>query len=143
MTSQQQILFQRSRESTEVRTWKVKTTAIVRPTIPIWVMWMRATATWRGTGSLVKVVQYITLEVSNTFQILWLQMHGQNIGDAEQCGDLPKDLSSLYDFKPSLVMSALKVGSSAAHVGRKSAIEHSYLEKQETWREKDTAAVKR
>ena len=49
--------------------------------------------------------------------------------DAEECGDLPTDILCLYDFKASVGMSLLKVGSSAAHVGRKSAIEHRYLEK--------------
>ena len=48
--------------------------------------------------------------------------------DAEKCGILPKDILS-HGFKASVCLSPLKVGSSPAHVGRKSAIEQRQLEK--------------
>ena len=63
--------------------------------------------------------------------------------DAEECGDLPKDTLCLSDFEASVGISILKFGSSAAHVGRKSAIEHKIFGRTETWREKDTATAKR
>ena len=48
---------------------------------------------------------------------------------AEVCDELHKEVLSLYEFKAAVGKSLLNVGTSASHVGRKSAIEHRYLEK--------------
>ena len=61
----------------------------------------------------------------------------------EECGELAENIFCLYHFKASVGMSLLKAGSSVAHVGRKSAIEHRYFEKRKLGGKRNTTTAKR